>query len=104
LAVTPTVTPPAVSAKMPSARASRSMLAATVSSSTSATAPPVRRTTSSTYGPSAGLPMARDLAMVSGLTGATKSSPGPVRRRDRGAPRGLGAEDLVRLVLDQAEA
>src|SRR5215204_6661854 len=74
-AVTPTVTPPAVSAKMPSVLARRRMLATTASSSTSATTPPVRRTTSSTYGPSAGLPMASDLAMVSGRTGATKSSP-----------------------------
>src|SRR5690606_21021684 len=73
LAVTPTVTPPAVSPKMPSVRASRRMLVTTVSSSTSAITPPVRRTVSSTYGPSAGLPIASDLAMVSGFTGRTTS-------------------------------
>ncbi len=72
---TPTVTPPAVSPKMPSVRASSRMPSTIRSSSTSATAPPVRRQVSSTYGPSAGLPMASDLAMVSGRTGATTSRP-----------------------------
>ena len=38
-------------------------------------APPVRRTTSRAYGPSAGLPMASDLAIVSGRTGLTVSQP-----------------------------
>ena len=38
-------------------------------------APPVRRTTSSAYGPSAGLPIASDLAIVSGLTGRQTSCP-----------------------------
>ena len=72
---TPTVTPPAVSAKMPSVAAS-SLIESTISSSlTSATTPPVRRTVSSTYGPSAGLPMASDLAMVAGRTGRTTSWP-----------------------------
>src|SRR5690606_26050736 len=72
---TPVVTPPAVSAKMPSVRAS-SRIESTISGSlTCSTAPPVRRQTSSTYGPSAGLPMASDLAMVSGLTGWITSWP-----------------------------
>jgi hypothetical protein len=47
----------------------------TWSSLTSSTAPPVRRQMSSTYTPSAGLPMARLLAMVSGLTGRIASVP-----------------------------
>src|SRR6516165_2838524 len=72
---TPRVTPPAVSPKIPSVEAS-SRIESTISSSlTSAIAPPVRRTTSSTYGPSAGLPMASDLAIVSGRTGRTTSYP-----------------------------
>lgn len=70
-----TVTPPAVSANMPSVRASSRMPSTTSSSETSSTAPPVRLTTSSTYGPSAGLPMASERAMVSGLTGCTTSWP-----------------------------
>ena len=37
--------------------------------------PPLRRASSSAYGPSAGLPMANDLAIVSGLTGRQKSCP-----------------------------
>src|SRR5215469_189560 len=72
---TPTVTPPAVSPKMPWVRASSRMESTTSSSETSAIAPPVRRTTSSTYGPSAGLPIASDLAIVSGRTGFTTSQP-----------------------------
>src|SRR5689334_5865148 len=70
-----TVTPPAVSAKTPSVRASSWMPSTTSSSETSSIAPPVRRATSSTYGPSAGLPMASDFAIVSGLTGFTTSWP-----------------------------
>src|SRR6516162_9697193 len=72
---TPSVTPDAVSPKMPSVAASNRIACTTSSSPTSATAPPVRRTTSSTYGPSAGLPIASDLAMVAGLTGCTTSCP-----------------------------
>src|SRR5689334_9902975 len=45
------------------------------SSSTDAIAPPVERTASSAYGPSAGLPMLSDLAMPVGLTGCTTSQP-----------------------------
>ncbi len=101
--VTPTVTPPAVSAKMPSVRASSLIASTTCSSLTSSTAPPVRRAMSSTYGPSAGLPMASDLAMVFGFCGRTTSWPALKARRDRRAALGLGAEDLVRLVLDEAE-
>ena len=53
--------------------------------------------------PSAGLPMARDLAMVSGLTGRMASVPALYAVADRRAARGLGAEDPVGLVLDEAE-
>ena len=60
---------------MPSVRASSRMPSTTSSSVTSSTAPPVRRTVSSTYGPSAGLPIASDLAIVSGRTGCTTSWP-----------------------------
>ncbi len=42
---------------------------------TSVIAPPVRRATSRAYGPSAGLPIDSDLAMVDGFTGATVSTP-----------------------------
>src|SRR5215468_1471383 len=70
---TPRVTPDAVSPKIPSVAASMRMASTTSASPTSATTPPVRRTTSSTYGPSAGLPMASDFAMVAGLTGCTTS-------------------------------
>ena len=42
---------------------------------TAAIAPPVRRTTSRAYQPSAGLPIASDLAIVAGLTGRTWSLP-----------------------------
>ena len=51
------------------------MPSTTSSSQTSSIAPPVRRTTSSAYGPSAGLPIASDLAIVSGFTGRTTSWP-----------------------------
>ena len=53
--------------------------------------------------PSAGLPMARLLAIVSGLTGRIASVPSLYAVDDRRAARGLGAEDLVGLVLDEAE-
>ena len=69
------VTPAAVSPKMPSVAASSRIASTTSSSVTSATAPPVRRTTSSTYGPSAGFPIASDLAIVAGRTGCTTSWP-----------------------------
>src|SRR5919107_383966 len=38
-------------------------------------APPVRRTASSAYGPSAGLPIASERAIVDGFTGLTVSQP-----------------------------
>ena len=69
------VTPPAVSAKIPSVRASSSIPSMTSSSVTEAQDPPEDRMASSAYQPSAGLPMARDLAMVSGLTGRMASVP-----------------------------
>src|SRR5262249_36314854 len=70
------VTPPAVSVKMPSVSASR-RIASTISSSEAAAAhPPDARIAWLAYQPSAGLPMASDLAMVSGLlTGRMCSCP-----------------------------
>jgi hypothetical protein len=53
--------------------------------------------------PSAGLPMARLLAIVSGSDRADGVDAGLVGDRDRGAAGRLGAEDLAGLVLDQAE-
>src|ERR1035441_5493049 len=69
------VTPPAVSAKIPSVRASRRIPSRTSSSVTDAHDPPDLRMTSSAYQPSAGLPMASDLAMVDGFTGRMASVP-----------------------------
>ena len=69
------VTPPAVSAKMPSVRASSLMPSRISSSVTAAKAPPEERTASSAYQPSAGLPMASDLAIVAGRTGLMASDP-----------------------------
>ncbi len=51
---------------------------------------------SSTYGPSAGLPMASDLAMVSGLHRADHVVPGLVRRGDRRAALGLARRTSCR--------
>ncbi len=70
-----TVTPPAVSPKTPSVRASSRMPSTISGSVASVIAPPVRRATSSAYGPSAGLPIDSDLAIVDGFTGATVSAP-----------------------------
>jgi hypothetical protein len=75
LASVAVVTPPAVSVKIPVVSASSRIPARTSSSLTASTPPPVVRATSSAYGPSAGLPMARDLAMVSGRTGRHTSWP-----------------------------
>ena len=69
------VTPPAVSAKMPSVRASSWIPSITSSSVTEAQEPPDLRMASSAYHPSAGLPMASDLAMVFGFTGRMASMP-----------------------------
>ena len=69
------VTPPAVSVKMPVVWASRLMPSRISSSVTESTEPPERRARSSAYGPSAGFPIASDLAIVSGLTGRQKSLP-----------------------------
>src|SRR5437667_380044 len=75
LASTPTVTPPAGSVKMPSVRARRRTASTISSSVTASTTPPVSRAMRTTYGPSEGLPIAIDRAMVSGRTGATRSVP-----------------------------
>src|SRR4051812_24301019 len=69
------VVPPAVSVKMPVVSASSRMPALISSSSTASIAPPLARASSSAYGPSAGLPIASDLAIVSGLTGRQTSTP-----------------------------
>src|SRR5207249_1751921 len=72
---TAVVTPPAVSVKMPVVSASRRMPARISSSVTASIDPCERRARSSAYGPSAGLPMASDLAIVAGLTGLQTSRP-----------------------------
>ncbi len=87
------VTPPAVSAKIPSVRASSPMASTTSSSVTAAHEPPDRRMTSRAYQPSAGLPMASDLAIVWGLTGRMASVPSEEGRGHGRAPLGLGARD-----------
>ena len=68
--VTAIVVPPAGSVKMPSVSASRWMPSRISSSVTISAQPPVSFSTSITWKPSAGLPMAIDLAMVSGRTGS----------------------------------
>src|SRR6266850_665317 len=71
--VTPVVTPPAVSVKMPSVSA-RSLMAATISGSeTSSAQPPDSRICFTAKGPSAGLPMASDRAMVLGFCGLKRA-------------------------------
>src|SRR4051794_30835436 len=77
LASTATVTPPAVSVKMPVVSASRRMPARISASETESIAPPVPRASSSAYGPSAGSPMARLFAIVSGRCGRQTSAPSP---------------------------
>ena len=70
--VTPAVTPPAVSAKMPSVSAS-SLMAATISGSEMSSAqPPDSRICLDGEGPSAGLPMASERAMVFGFCGSKR--------------------------------
>ena len=73
LASVAVVTPPAVSVKTPVVSASRRMPSRTSSSVTASIEPPLLRASSSAYGPSAGLPIASDLAIVSGLTGRQTS-------------------------------
>src|SRR4051794_2452405 len=75
LASTAVVVPPAVSVKTPVVWASRRMPARISSSLTASMEPWVRRARSSAYGPSAGLPIASDLAIVLGRTGWQKSRP-----------------------------
>ena len=76
-----TVTPPAVSPKTPVVRASSRIPSTTSSSLTSSIAPPVRRTTSSAYGPSAGLPIAERLRDPARAHRLDDVVPGPERRR-----------------------
>src|SRR5438270_791943 len=67
LRATANVTPPAVSAKMPSVRP-KSIIASTISESAmSSPQPPLSRMILEAKNPSAGSPMASDLAMVFGL-------------------------------------
>src|SRR5712664_2013072 len=71
--VTPAVTPPAVSVKMPSVSA-RSLMAATISGSEMSSAqPPDSRICLMAKGPSAGLPMASERAMVLGFCGSKRA-------------------------------
>ena len=74
-AVTAVVTPPAVSVKMPSVSASSWMPETISTSETSSAQPPVSRIILAAAGPSAGLPMARERAMVLGRCGSMKSVP-----------------------------
>ena len=60
-----------------------------------------RRASSTAYGPSAGLPIASDLAIVSGLTGRQTSRAGGERLGDRRAALGLGAVHVRHLALEQ---
>ena len=60
---------------MPSVRARRPIPSIISASGTDAHEPPDLRIASRAYQPSAGLPMASDLAMVSGLTGRMASVP-----------------------------
>ena len=95
------VTPPAVSAKIPSVRASRPMASMISASVTAAHEPPVWRMTSRAYQPSAGLPMASDLAIVLGLTGRMASVPSRKAVGDGRAALGLGARHPHRRLLGQ---
>src|SRR5439155_3265061 len=70
----PTVTPAAVSPKMPDVEASRDMHGPTSSSGTAYTAPPDARAVATARSPSAGAPIASDRAIVAGRTGVTARS------------------------------
>src|SRR5687768_5706153 len=73
-----TVTPPAVSVRIPSVSASSRIAAIVTASSTPSMLPPLVRASASDRWPSAGLPMASDRTMVSGLaTGWIVSPPLP---------------------------
>ncbi len=89
--VAATVTPPAGSVKMPSVSASSWMPAMISSSVTIAPPPPVWRTARSTWKPSAGLPIAIDLAIVFGLTGSGNSSPASSARTTGAQPAACAA-------------
>ena len=69
------VTPPAVSAKTPSVFASSSMHSRISESGTEPMSPPWLRSSSRTYGPSAGLPIASERAIVFGRCGVMTSAP-----------------------------
>src|SRR5438876_8096503 len=73
--VPPAATPPAVSVKMPSVSAS-SLIESTISGSqTSSAQPPDSRTSFMANGPSAGLPIASERAMVLGFCGSKRARP-----------------------------
>src|SRR6266478_5152198 len=71
--VTPAVTPPAVSVKVPSVSASSLMAAMISGSETSSAQPPDSRICLMAKGPSAGLPMARERAIVLGFCGSKRA-------------------------------
>ena len=72
------------------------------SSSTASIAPPVARASSIAYGPSAGLPIASDLAIVSGLTGRQTSWPAANAAATGEQPERLRAVHDRHLARDQA--
>ena len=61
------------------------------------------RTERSTWKPSAGLPIAIDLAIVFGLTGSGNSSPASSARTTGAQPGRLRGMDRGQLAIDQAE-
>ena len=86
--VTPAVTPPAVSVKIPSVSAS-SLMATTISGSeTSSAQPPESRICFMAKGPSAGLPMASERAIVLGFCGSK-------RERLRFTPSEMGEQPVA---------
>src|SRR5260370_725670 len=97
---TPAVTPPAVSVKMPSVSAS-SLMAFTISGSEMSSAqPPDSRISFIAKGPSAGLAIASQGAVVLGFEAREVTLYAMGNRRAAGS---LGAKEFHRLVLDPAE-
>ena len=73
------------------------------SSVTIAPLPPVERTERSTWKPSAGLPMAIDLAIVFGFTGSGNSRPSSSARTTGAQPAACAAWIAGRSPVDQAD-
>ena len=102
--MTAVVTPPAVSVKMPSVSASSWMPETISTSETSSAQPPSARIIFAGAGPSAGLPMASERAMVLGLLRLDVVSSLFDGDRDGRAAGGLRSEEAHRrLGFDQAE-